>query len=88
MERDVISENGIDDKGQLYVMPYTKTFPYIYREAMEIHWDENEKHLFAPPPPRAQKQHLFGGFKEFLLPQESRRANCASLQKQNGIMFP
>jgi hypothetical protein len=78
---------GIDDKGQLYVMPDTKTFPYLYREAMEIYWDENEKHLFAPSPLRAQKQHLSGGFKKFLLPQKSKRAGCASLQKQSGIMF-
>ena len=54
MERDAISEIGIDDKGRLYVMPETKTFPFIYREAMEVHWDENENYLFAPPPPHAQ----------------------------------
>lgn len=54
MERDAISEIGIDDKGQLYVMPETKAFPLIYREAMEVHWNENEKYLFTPSPPRAQ----------------------------------
>ena len=54
MERDAISEIGIDDKGRLYVAPETKTFPYIYREAMEIHWDATGRYLFAPPPPRAQ----------------------------------
>lgn len=54
MERDAISEIGIDDKGRLYVAPETKTFPYIYREAMEVHWNETRRYLFAPPPPRAQ----------------------------------
>lgn len=54
MDRDLISEIGIDDLGRLYVAPKTKKFPYIYRESMEIHWDDNNHFLFAPPPPRAQ----------------------------------
>lgn len=54
MERDTISEIGIDGEGRLYVAPETKAFPYIYREAMEIHWDETGHYLFAPPLPRAQ----------------------------------
>lgn len=54
MERDPISEIGIDDLDRLYVVPKTKKFPYIYREAMEIHWDENGRFLFAPAPPRSQ----------------------------------
>ena len=55
MEIDEISEIGIDDKGRLYVAPQTKTFPYINREGMEVHWDENARFLFAPPPPRVQR---------------------------------
>jgi hypothetical protein len=54
MERDAISEIGIDDKGRFYVAPATKTFSYIYHEAMEVHWDETGNYLFSPPPPRAQ----------------------------------
>src|SRR5450830_1756627 len=48
-----IAEIGVDDKGQLYVAPKTKTFLYIYREAMEIHWNNEGRYLFAPSPPRA-----------------------------------
>jgi hypothetical protein len=54
MDNDAIAEIGIDDKGQLYVAPQTKTFPYIYREAMEVYWNDAGRYLFAPPPPRAQ----------------------------------
>ncbi len=52
MKREVIKEIGIDDDGRLYVLPSSSRFPFIYREAMEIHWDENKGVLFAPPPPR------------------------------------
>ena len=54
MHHDAIAEIGIDDKGCLYVTPLTKTFPYVYREAMEINWHDKGHYLHAPPPPRAQ----------------------------------
>jgi hypothetical protein len=54
MDMDTIAEIGIDDKGRLYVLPQTQAFPYIYREAMEVHWDITSRYLYAPPPPRAQ----------------------------------
>lgn len=66
MERDSISEIGIDDKGRLYVMPETKMFPYIYREAMEIHWDENGKYLFSPSSPRAELESPIWWFQRIL----------------------
>lgn len=53
MDRDEILEIGIDDKGRLYIAPKVKTFPFIYREAKEVHWDE-KGFLLAPAPPRSQ----------------------------------
>ena len=50
MQKDQIKEIGIDDKGRLYVKPRLMKFPYIYREAMDVHWDEEGKHLFSPKP--------------------------------------
>ena len=50
MQQDQIKEIGIDDKGRLYVKPRLKKFTYIYREAMEVHWDEDGKYLFSPKP--------------------------------------
>jgi hypothetical protein len=71
MDNDAISEIGIDDKDRLYVMPLTKTFPYIYREAMEVGWDDEGRYLFAPTSPRAQLatpiwwfQRILGAAKE------------------------
>ncbi|MCX7061090.1 MAG: hypothetical protein NTZ11_09405 [Gammaproteobacteria bacterium] len=50
MNTDVISEIGIDGEGRLYVRPSKQSFPYIYREAMEVRWQENNGTLYAPAP--------------------------------------
>jgi len=50
MNKDKIKEIGIDALERLYVVPQVETFPYIYREAMEVHWDKNHKFLYAPKP--------------------------------------
>lgn len=54
MDRDRINEIGIDERGRLYVTPRSHEFPFIYREAMEIGWDDLGKFLHAPPPPRSE----------------------------------
>ena len=50
MNKDKIKEIGIDQLERLYVTPQVESFPFIYREAMEINWDEKRKCLFAPKP--------------------------------------
>jgi len=50
MRTDAIKAIGIDDKGSLWVKPATATFPYIYREAMEVHWDAERVCLYSPKP--------------------------------------
>jgi hypothetical protein len=50
MNKDKIKEIGIDELERLYVAPQVETFPYVYREALEVHWDENHKYLYAPKP--------------------------------------
>lgn len=50
MDEDTIFEIGIDEGARLYVRPTATSFDYIYREAMEVHWDEAEKRLYAPRP--------------------------------------
>lgn len=50
MERDEIAEISIDESRHLIIRPKTKHFPYIYREAMEVHWDSNGLFLYSPPP--------------------------------------
>jgi hypothetical protein len=47
---DDICEVGINDEGRLYVVPRAATFPHIYREAMEVSWDQDRLALFSPPP--------------------------------------
>lgn len=66
MDRDPIDVIGIDNKGRLYVRPRSRSFPYIYREAMEVHWDIDGHFLFAPPPPRAQLASPAWWFKQIL----------------------
>ena len=50
MDRDEIAEIVIDAAGQLHVVPASHAFPYIYREAMEVHWDPERHSLYSPPP--------------------------------------
>ena len=50
MKTDLIDEVGIDQKGRLYVRPRDCTFPFIYREGMEVNWDADNGHLYGPPP--------------------------------------
>jgi|GEM_PF-1029006 len=50
LKSDLISEIGIDEQSRLYIKPKSAKFPYIYREAMEVHWDEDECFLYSPKP--------------------------------------
>lgn len=47
---DRIDEIGIDAAGSLFVKPRRQKLPYIWRSAMEVHWDEKNQRLFAPRP--------------------------------------
>lgn len=50
MLADEIEAIGIDGQGTLWVKPATATFPYIYREAMEVQWDSERGCLYSPKP--------------------------------------
>ena len=50
MERDHIIEVGIDDNKRIYVKPETQKFPVMYREAVEVNWNEEKHYLFSPKP--------------------------------------
>lgn len=50
MRTDAIEAVGIDESGSLWVKPATATFPYIYREAMQVHWDAERLRLYSPNP--------------------------------------
>ena len=47
---DSIEEIGIDDKNRLYLKPSSAAFPMIYREALEVHWNEELKYLYGAEP--------------------------------------
>jgi len=44
MKYDNISSIEIDGQGKLCVVPAIETFPYIYRAAMEVHWDAKKEY--------------------------------------------
>jgi hypothetical protein len=48
MRSDPIEAVGIDEGGSLWVKPAEATFPLIYREAMEVHWDAERLRLYSP----------------------------------------
>ncbi|HEX8372402.1 MAG TPA: hypothetical protein VF585_06460 [Chthoniobacterales bacterium] len=50
MTTDSIAEVGIDEQERLYVRPSIATLPYIYREAVEVHWEPIRRHLHSPKP--------------------------------------
>ncbi|OYW16526.1 MAG: hypothetical protein B7Z39_00665 [Novosphingobium sp. 12-64-8] len=50
MQTDMIEAVGIDENGSLWLKPATATFPFIYREAMEVHWDPQRRCLYGPRP--------------------------------------
>ena len=66
MDRDDISEIGIDNQGRLFVKPASRTFAYIYREAMEIHWDAAGRYLYAPAPASARNASLDWWYRRIL----------------------
>lgn len=50
MVKDEVAVIAIDDQGRLCVTPLSVTFPYIYREAMDVGWDAVGRFLFSPIP--------------------------------------
>jgi hypothetical protein len=50
MTIDEIVEVRIDEGGRLLVRPQVGTFPHIYRAAMEVRWDSDNRALFSPKP--------------------------------------
>jgi hypothetical protein len=50
MKVENIEAIGIDDNGSLWIQPKHSTFPMIYREAREVHWDREQRRLYAPKP--------------------------------------
>ncbi|MBE9555818.1 MAG: hypothetical protein IMF08_03090 [Proteobacteria bacterium] len=50
MRIDQIEAVGIDGNGSLWVKLAASTFPYIYREAMEVQWDADRLCLFSQRP--------------------------------------
>lgn len=50
MNADSIAEVAIDEGGRLRIVPVTNSYPMIYREAVEVHWDATGRFLFAPKP--------------------------------------
>jgi hypothetical protein len=50
MRQDTIAKIEIDAEGKLYIVPVSSSFPYIYREAMEVRWDAERRSLYSPKP--------------------------------------
>ena len=50
MKQEFIATIEIDAAGRIHVTPTESEFPYIYREAMEVSWDESKRTLHSPVP--------------------------------------
>ncbi len=49
-KNDTIAKIMIDDQERLLIFPAANTYPMIYREAVEVHWDPSGKYLYSPKP--------------------------------------
>jgi hypothetical protein len=49
MEQDTIAEVGIDEHKRL-CQTLKLTFPFVWRAAMEVYWDDERGRLFSPKP--------------------------------------
>jgi hypothetical protein len=49
-QKDSIKEIRIDALERLCVTPEEQDFCFIWRAAMEVHWDEKGKFLYSPKP--------------------------------------
>ena len=47
---DSIAKVMIDEQERLLIFPTSHSYPMIYREAVEVHWDANGKYLYSPKP--------------------------------------
>lgn len=59
MEHDEIIEIGIDSNERLYLVPSSKEFPFIYREAKEVSWHPERKCLYSPKPKEWSYAHWY-----------------------------
>jgi len=50
MNTDTITFVKIEETGELHIKPENVSFTFIYREAMEIHWNSATNTLFSPKP--------------------------------------
>jgi hypothetical protein len=48
VKTEKIKEIGVDLKGRLYLVPSREKFPFIYRSATGVHWDEKSLFLYSP----------------------------------------
>lgn len=88
LKTDQIIEVGLDDAGCLYVRPQSETFPYIYREAMDVHWDHKRKVLHSPPPRASLDFTLSRWFQQIV--DAAKEQNCALVlsEKTNWSSVP
>jgi hypothetical protein len=59
MTIDEIAEVRINRDGKLLVRPQVSDFPYIYRAAMEVGWDADNRTLFSNKPLEWSYLHWF-----------------------------
>ena len=50
MTRDPVTRIEIDEEGRLHVVPRSEEFPFVWREALEVHWDSENDSLYSPSP--------------------------------------
>ncbi len=97
MAPDSIIEVMIDPMGRLIIVPFSNTYPMIYREAVEVHWDARGKFLYSPKPREWTCfdwfRHIVSTAGDFILSQQTKWTNIppelrAEAEKWMGERMP
>jgi len=85
MENDNILEIGINSNEGLYIKPTLLKFPYMYREAMEVHWDEKENYLYGPKP---RKWSYLDWYKQIQAAAKEQSGNLLITKETGWVNIP
>lgn len=85
MKKDIIVEIGIDSEERLYLKPSKLKFLYIYREAMEVYWNNETLSLYGAKP---RKWSYLDWFKQIIRAVEEQSCKLSLNEKTNWVNIP
>ena len=82
MKTELIKAILIDESGRLCVFPENEKFNFIYRSAMEVHWDQESLFLYSPKP---REWSYFDWYRQILAAVKSEYGYDLSITKETSF---